>query len=132
MATIVLITGANRGLGKGLLERFLKLPNHIVIAANRNPDHPTSKALFKLQTVEGSKLIVVKVDATVWQDPFDAVESLGSQGIDHIDIVIANAGVSYIWPFVADVKLEDMEVHYRPNVYGYVSMCRYTKLRKSS
>ncbi|KAI0382102.1 hypothetical protein F5Y04DRAFT_58128 [Hypomontagnella monticulosa] len=133
MATIVLITGANRGLGKGLLERFLKLPNHTVIAANRNPDHPTSKALFKLPTAEGSKLIVVKVDATVWQDPFDAVESLESQGIDHIDFVIANAGVSYIWPTVADVKLEDMEAHYRTNVYGYVSLFQATrKLLKKS
>lgn len=35
--TIVLITGANRGLGKGLLKRYLALPNHTVIAANRDP-----------------------------------------------------------------------------------------------
>lgn len=27
--TTVLITGANRGLGKGLLERYLSQPNHV-------------------------------------------------------------------------------------------------------
>ncbi|KAI4865385.1 hypothetical protein F4820DRAFT_420273 [Hypoxylon rubiginosum] len=133
MSTVVLITGANRGIGKGLLERYLRLPNHTVIAANRNPDHPTSKALAKLPTAEGTKLIVVKVDATVWQDPFDAVKTLEDQGIDHIDIIVANAGVSYIWPTVAEVKPEDMEGHYRPNVYGYVSLYQATRglLKKS-
>ncbi|XXG99374.1 hypothetical protein Hte_005711 [Hypoxylon texense] len=134
MATIVLITGANRGIGHGLLKRFLQLPNHTVIAANRNPDHPTSQALSKLPTAAGTKLIVVKVDATVWQDPFDAVKSLEAQGVDHLDIIVANAGVSYVWPTVAEVKLEDMENHYRPNVYGYVSLYQATRglLKKST
>ncbi|CAJ2514333.1 Uu.00g024520.m01.CDS01 [Anthostomella pinea] len=122
MSTIVLITGANRGLGKGMLERYLKLPNHTLIAANRNPDHPSSKELSKLPTAEGTKLIVIKIDAKVWQDPFDAVKTLEAQGIDHVDVVIANAGVSYTWPKVAEVKLEDIEAHMWPNAYGGVAL----------
>ena len=43
---IVLITGANRGLGRGLLERFLVLPDHLIIAANRNPDDPNAASRF--------------------------------------------------------------------------------------
>ncbi|OTA81436.1 hypothetical protein M434DRAFT_211063 [Hypoxylon sp. CO27-5] len=68
--TIILISGANRGLGKGLLQRYLAHPkNHIVIAANRNPAHPTSQALFDLPRGEGSSsLIVVKLDAAVETD----------------------------------------------------------------
>jgi len=122
MFTVVLITGANRGLGYGLLERYLKLPNHTVVAANRNPDYPTSKGLSKLPTAEGTKLVVVKLDARVWQDAFDAVKTLESQGIDHLDIVIANAGVAYCWPTVAEVKLEDLVAHVEPNAYGVVSL----------
>ncbi|QKX62346.1 uncharacterized protein TRUGW13939_09505 [Talaromyces rugulosus] len=122
MSTVVLISGANRGIGKGLLERYLKLENHIVIAANRNPEHATSKDLLKLPKAESTKLIVVKLDASIWQDAFDAVKSLESQGIDHIDIVIANAGVAYIWPTVAEVKLEDIVAHVEPNFYGVVSL----------
>ncbi|KAH8690609.1 hypothetical protein BGW36DRAFT_364178 [Talaromyces proteolyticus] len=122
MSTVVLISGANRGLGKGLLERYLRLANHTIIAANRNPDHPTSKDLFNLPKAEGTELIVVKLDARVWQDAFDAIKSLGSQGIDHIDIVVANAGVAYVWPTVAEVKLEDIIGHFEPNTYGVVAL----------
>jgi len=122
MSTIVLITGANRGLGRGLLERYLALPNHTVIAANRNPDHPTSQDLYKLPTGAGTKLIVIKIDATVWQSAFDGVKTLGSHGVDHIDIVIANAGVSYIWPIIAEVQEKDLRAHVETNAYGVVSL----------
>ena len=63
--TVVLITGANRGIGKGLLEIYLLKPNHLVIAANRDLEYPTSKALAKLPTADGTSLLLVKIDATV-------------------------------------------------------------------
>lgn len=133
--TIVLITGANRGLGKGLLQRYLALPDHVVIAANRDPAHPTSQALADLPRGEGSRLIVVKVDARVDQDAFDAVKALQeSHGIDRLDVVIANAGVSYAWPAVADLKIADLKGHIEPNVYGLVTLYQATRplLRRSS
>ena len=134
MSTIVLISGANRGLGRGLLQRYLQLPNHTIIAANRNPSHASSADLFNLPTAAGTKLIVVKVNASIWQDAFDAVKTLESKhGIDHIDIVIANAGVSYTWPKVSEVKLEDIVAHVEPNAYGMVSLFQATRplLQKS-
>ncbi|KAI9650588.1 hypothetical protein NHQ30_000606 [Ciborinia camelliae] len=45
---VVLITGANRGLDKGLFQRYLELPNHIVIAGNRDPSHETSRNFAEL------------------------------------------------------------------------------------
>ncbi|KAF6843893.1 aflatoxin biosynthesis ketoreductase nor-1 [Colletotrichum musicola] len=132
--TIVLITGANRGLGKGLLQRYLALPNHIVIAGNRDPAHPTSKALSGLPTAEGSRLIVVKIDACVEEDAHAAVKELReSHGIEHLDVVIANAGVCYIWPSVAEVKISDLHAHMQPNVYGVVTLFQATRpmLKKS-
>lgn len=134
MSTIVLISGANRGLGRGLLQRYLQLPNHTIIAANRNPSCPSSADLFNLPTAAGTKLIIVKVNASIWQDAFDAVKTLeGKEGIDYIDIVIANAGVSYTWPKVSEVKLEDIVAHVEPNAYGVVSLFQATRplLQKS-
>lgn len=127
MSTVVLITGANRGLGKGLLERYLNLPNHTVIAANRNPDHPSSKELDNLPKAEGTKLVVVRLDATIWQDAFNAVKEIEAQGIDHLDIVIANAGVAYAFPTVATLKEEDLEAHLRANTYSYVALYQATR-----
>ena len=121
--TTVLITGANRGLGEGLLSRYLAKPDHIVIAANRNPSHPTSQALANLPKGEGSRLIVVKWDASVDQDAFDAVSKLQQEhDIQYLDIVIANAGVSELCPKVVDLKLDDLRFHMAPNVYGFLAL----------
>ena len=124
--TIVLISGANRGLGKGLLELYLARPNHIVIAANRDPRHPTSRALDDLPRGPGSRLLIVKVDASVESDSFEAVERLSTQGIDHLDLVIANAGVSYAFPKVSELKVADLLGHLMPNVFGVVWLYQAT------
>jgi norsolorinic acid ketoreductase len=133
--TVVLVTGGNRGLGEGLVRRYLALPNHTVIAGNRNPAHPTSKALSDLTVGDGSKLVVVKIDATVHKDAFDAVKELGEKyGIDHLDIVISNAGICNAWPRVFDLKLSDLKAHNEANVYGLISLYQATRefLKKSS
>ncbi|KAK7917541.1 hypothetical protein PG985_011149 [Apiospora marii] len=127
--TIVLITGANRGLGEGLLQRYLAKPDHIVIAANRNPSHPTSQALASLPTGPGSRLLVVKWDASIDQDAFDAAAELQQKhGIEYLDVVIANAGVSELCPTVADLKLDDLRTHMAPNVYGFLATYQATRL----
>ncbi|KAH7125107.1 hypothetical protein B0J11DRAFT_527579 [Dendryphion nanum] len=133
--TIILITGANRGLGLGLVGRYLALPDHTVIATVRNPLHPTSVALLSLPSGTDSTLIVLRLDVSVEQDSFNAVRELGQKhAIDHLDIVIANAGISAIWPTVADLKLDDLKAHVEPNVYGVVSLYQATLplLKKST
>ena len=79
MAKTVFITGANRGLGLGLLKKYLQLENHIVVAAVRNPAAETSKALASLPTHASTKLVVVKIDATIHAEAFSAVEELKSK-----------------------------------------------------
>lgn len=132
--TVVLISGANRGLGKGLLERYLARPNHVVIAANRNPDHPTSKALDELSKGQDSRLIVIKVDATVEADASEGVKQLTAQGIDHLDVVIANAGVSYAWPKVSELKTSTFMGHLTPDLLGVIWLYQATLplLKKST
>ena len=119
-STVVLITGANRGIGRGLLERYLLRPNHIVIAANRDPSHPTSKSLYDLPKASDTTLLLIQIDATVPDHPAKAVQELQSRGIDHVDTLIANAAVAYTWPKVREVKTEDIQNHIVPNVYGVV------------
>lgn len=126
--TTVLITGSNRGIGLGLLERSLLKPSHIVIAAVRDPQHPTVQALHHLHTGLDTKLIIVKLDASIETDAHDAVSELQQKhGITNLDIVIANAGVSYIYPTVAEVKIEDIKAHMQPNVYGVITLYQATR-----
>ncbi|KAI4673407.1 uncharacterized protein J4E84_011086 [Alternaria hordeiaustralica] len=134
-STIVLITGANRGIGLGLTERFLAKPSHTVIAAVRNPEHATAHALQDLPRGSDSQLIVVKLDASIEQDAYDAVAELQEKHqIHRLDIVIANAGISYILPSVAEVKIADIRAHMEPNVYGVIALYQATRslLKKST
>ncbi|KAJ9490714.1 hypothetical protein VN97_g2507 [Penicillium thymicola] len=120
--TIVLITGANRGIGKGILELYLQKPNHTVIAANRDPSHPTSNALADLAKAEGTTLEIIRLDVLSPTDPVAAVKTLAARGITHIDILIANAGIALSWPKVSEVKVEDIQKHVDVNVYGFIHL----------
>ncbi|GKT82253.1 aflatoxin biosynthesis ketoreductase Nor-1 [Colletotrichum tofieldiae] len=89
-----LITGANRGIGRGFVQRILQKPSTTVIAAVRDPSHPTSKALADLPKGPDTKLIVIKLDSAVETDAAAAVGQLREQGITSLDLVIANAGIA--------------------------------------
>ncbi|KAI6081464.1 NAD(P)-binding protein [Hypoxylon rubiginosum] len=121
---IILISGTTRGVGKGLLKIYLSRPNYTVIAANRDPQHPLSKALYDLPKGPGSNLVIVKVDATVETDALEAIRGL--KDIDHLDLVIANAGIAKKYPKVADLKAADLLEHMTTNVLGAVWLFQAT------
>ncbi|KAK1143629.1 hypothetical protein N8T08_006239 [Aspergillus melleus] len=132
--TVAFITGANRGLGFGLVKNFVANPNYIVVAAARDPAHPTAQELTKLPTGEGSSVIVVKYDAGVEQSAFDAVKEATDKGVDHFDYVVANAGIAKVYPLVKDVKRADLVEHIEVNVLSVVSLYQATRslLEKST
>lgn len=123
--TTVLITGANRGIGKGLVETFLARPDHFVVAAVRDPS--TAGSLSEISAAEGSKLLVLKLDATIEADAAEAVKQMSSHGIEYLDLVIANAGVVTIYPTVADLKIDDMLTSLKPNVFGAIWLYQATR-----
>lgn len=114
-----LITGANRGIGRGLLELYLAQPNQLVIAAVRDAESKSSLELLNLLAGEGSSLVVIRIDSAIQADPGSAVKTLQTRyRVEHLDLVIANAGISYTFPFIADLKVEDLGKHIETNVHG--------------
>ncbi|KAI4281021.1 MAG: hypothetical protein L6R38_003994 [Xanthoria sp. 2 TBL-2021] len=116
--TNVLVTGANRGklpqcsrIGAGLVEVYLSRPNTVVVAAVRDPNHPTSQKLSSVSKDPSSKIIIVKIDNKSETDPAAAVKSIQSQGIDKLDLVIANAGICNDFDPVATVNTEVFKEH---------------------
>lgn len=122
--TTVLVTGANKGLGKGFVTKYLSRPNTTVIGSVRNPSSAEAKALNSLPKGTGSKLILVKIENTSDDDAVTAVSSLREQGIDHLDIVIANAGIFKISAFVKveEMKTFDLMEHFDVNAAGTVRL----------
>lgn len=132
--TIYLITGANRGIGRGLAETFLARPNTTVIAAVRDPASASSQSLQSLPKGNSSHLITVKVDSKSSTDPTTVVEALQKEnGIDHLDVVIANAGISQDFSPVHGVSIPVLQEHIEVNAYGpiYLYQAVYALLKKS-
>jgi hypothetical protein len=121
-ATKVLISGANRGIGKRLLELYLATPNHHVIAVNRDATRPTSQALLNLPTAHGSKLTILKIDSTSPTDAALAAQHLKRQDVTHLDIVVANAGIYLGTPLVRDLDIADLQASLETNVFGTVRL----------
>lgn len=105
-----------------------------MIAANRDPAHPTSKSLADLPKGEDSNLITLKYDAAVEKDAFDIVKELEEKhGVTYLDFVIPNAGISQGADAVKDAKRANIQAHVEVNVYGVVSLYQATRdlLQKS-
>lgn len=91
--TVVLITGSNRGIGLEFVRTYLARQNHTVVAAVRDP--AKSAAVFdSIERPSSSNLIVVRIDSKDGASTKTAIQQIQDQNsIDHLDVVIANAGI---------------------------------------
>ncbi|KAG7150317.1 Norsolorinic acid ketoreductase nor1 like protein [Verticillium longisporum] len=124
--TTFLVTGANRGLGKGFTAKLLERPGVTVIAAARNP--ASASSLEQLPKGEGSRLITVKIDSASDTDAAAAVEQLQSKhGITSLDVVIANAGIAKSGTSVANTTPELLREHINVNAVGPLTLFQATR-----
>ncbi|KAI1395756.1 hypothetical protein F4819DRAFT_492172 [Hypoxylon fuscum] len=101
-STFVLITGANRGLGRALTARFLLQPNTTIVAAVRDLEQ---NSVSELPHAADSKLVVVKIDSRSDTDAQDAVKLVQAEfGIHRLDVVVANAGYGTMYGDLSQVK----------------------------
>jgi norsolorinic acid ketoreductase len=115
------------GIGLGLVEAYLSRPNSVVIAAVRDPSSKSSAALSILPSGAGSTVVVVKLDSLSETDAIIATTKLHSDyGIDHIDTVIANAGIANYWGSALAVPLDALRDHYNVNTLGTLTLFQAT------
>ncbi|KAG0645823.1 Short chain dehydrogenase nor1 [Hyphodiscus hymeniophilus] len=119
---VIVITGANRGIGKGLLSAYIARPDTIVIAAVRDVSKST-KDLSSVTVGKSSKLIVVKIDSTVDSDPATAVKELETKhSISKVDILISNAGLmGHIAPTI-QTPAQVVREHFEVNTIGPLNL----------
>ncbi|KIA75631.1 ketoreductase [Aspergillus ustus] len=126
--TTYLVTGASRGLGKGLVATFLLRPGSTVIAGVRNPTTQRGP-LDELPVAEDSSLIVVKLDCASKTDALDAVRTLQTEhGIAHLDVVIANAAIAANYGPASTMPLEYLEEHMQVNAYAVLLLFQATRV----
>ncbi|KAM0277201.1 hypothetical protein ACHAQH_005984 [Verticillium albo-atrum] len=124
--TTFLITGANRGLGKGFTAKLLQRSGVTVIATARDP--ASASSLEQLPKGSGSRLIIVKLDSSVDADASAAVKQLQTEhGITSLDVVIANAGIAQQGGPVATTTPDSLRDHVNVNTVGPLTLFQATR-----
>ncbi|KAI2463061.1 NAD(P)-binding protein [Annulohypoxylon bovei var. microspora] len=109
------------GIGNGFAKAYLSRPQHIVIGSIRESasSAPGVEELKAFPAADGSKLLLVTIESTSPTDPQQAFQVVKSEGIEHLDIVIANAGGSPLPTTPLDrVTAEEMTTMYQVNAVG--------------
>jgi NAD(P)-dependent dehydrogenase (short-subunit alcohol dehydrogenase family) len=93
-APVVLITGASRGLGRGIAQRVAEMGCSVVVnyAANETAANETIDLCRKRQTRPDQQFLTVKGDVGVSKDR-DAILQKTLKAFGRIDALINNAGV---------------------------------------
>ena len=111
--SIALVTGANRGIGKAIVEALLARGAVKVYAGARNPD-----TLTDLVAASGGKVVPLKLDVT---DPAQ-IEAAAAAAPD-ATIVINNAGVAVHGDMFSE-SLDGPEQEFAVNYWGVLRMTR--------
>ncbi|MFT8321280.1 MAG: SDR family oxidoreductase [Bacillus sp. (in: firmicutes)] len=111
---VVVITGASKGLGRAMANRFGKEKSKVVI----NYRSKEEEALEIKQEVEraGGKAIIVRGDVTIEEDVVNLIHTAVEQ-FGQIDIFINNAGIENSVPS-HKLSLEDWEKVMKTNLTG--------------
>lgn len=110
----VLITGANRGLGRALVFACLKAGAGDVFAGARQPE-----SLAKLiETAQDDRIKPLRLDITVEEDIRAAADLVGL-----VDILINNAGVC-VFGSVLRAEMAELQQEVETNYFGALRMAR--------
>lgn len=116
--TIFVVTGANRGLGLGLMKALLKRTNTTVIATVRTADAAASFETDDISLGEGSAYHVAVLDFTTAPSPDDvhaAISKASGVSFDYIDVLINNAGMCPTLAPAAQTSPSDLRAAYETN-----------------
>jgi len=113
--TVYLVTGANRGIGLGLVTLLAARDNVHVYAGARNPD--SASDLKALETKYPGKVHTLKLVAGD-QAGSDAAIAEIKRISGRLDVVIANAGIAKFFGSILNTPQEELLEHYQVNLIG--------------
>ncbi|KAJ7766529.1 hypothetical protein DFH07DRAFT_955258 [Mycena maculata] len=113
--TVYLVSGANRGIGYGLVATLAARPNTIVFAGARDPAAQSLKELVAKHT----NVHPVKLTAGDKADNEAAIAEI-QKTAGQLDVIIANAGIANHYGPLATTPLAKFRDHWEVNTLGTV------------
>ncbi|KZT54349.1 NAD(P)-binding protein [Calocera cornea HHB12733] len=117
--TVYLISGANRGIGLGLVKFLAKRDNVVVFAGARNPS--LAKELEEPETLYTGKVHTVELTSCDKEDNLAAVQKI-KKTAGRLDVVIANAGIAKWCGPIMEVQGDVLAEHFDVNVMGPITL----------
>jgi len=121
MNNTVLVTGATSGFGKAIATRFAKEGYTVCITGRRQERLAALKT--ELEHTFGVKVVTLKFDVRDRNQVKEALEGLKTQ-VEHIDVLVNNAGLASGLSSIDDGNLDDWEVMIDTNVKGLLYVTR--------
>ena len=119
-ATVYVISGGNRGIGYGIVEKIANRPDSLVFATARDP----AKA-DKLQQLakQHSNVRVVKLSVDSDAEHAAAAKQVEAEA-GRVDVLIANAGIANIdgWQRTEVLSLDKLREHFEVNTVGPIRL----------
>ncbi len=120
---IALITGASRGIGRGIALELAREGAHVAVNYRREAD-AAAKTVRDIEAL-GSKAIALQADVSDW----NAVQAMAEKALNHfghLDIIVANSGIaSRVMP-LWDLDVEHWHKVININLHGVFYTCRAT------
>lgn len=114
----VVVTGGNRGIGRGIAQAFAEGGANVVILC-RN-EESGKKAAEELKPY-GGRYTCFRCDISDYDEVKEAVKHV-YQFFDHVDVLVNNAGVATTTPFLAEDGLKEWHRVIDVNLHGTASM----------
>lgn len=111
---VALVTGANRGIGKAIVESLLAAGAAKVYAAVRSPD-----SADPLVEAHGAKVVALAIDL----EDIDSIRQAAGQAAD-VELVVNNAGILFEGLPLDENSIEILQKQMNVNVYGLMAMAQ--------